>query len=184
MFYWNITLSLACHSFFVTLFSVYVTLHLVFQMLSCLLCTFYLALFSPQFAQKFQTLSCLPCAFYFVPTYVKFAHEFLTLFHRPCESQVKKCWLESIKEKEREKRQYIWQYICSQPVRVLRQEGRQRCVSLTIGTWRRLGTGSPHIQGSLLLRNTVEPTLTDILYSGYLIILDKMLRSRLKLHYA
>ena len=94
------------------------------------------------------------------------------------ESQVKKCRLESIKKREREKAIHM------QPARVLRQEGRQRYVSLTIGTWRRLGTGSPHIQGSLLLRNTVEPTLMDILYSGYLIIQDKMLRSELKLHYA
>ena len=34
------------------------------------------------------------------------------------------------------------------------------------------------------LMNTVEPPLTDILYSGHLIILDKMLRSELKLHCA
>ena len=32
--------------------------------------------------------------------------------------------------------------------------------------------------------NTVEPPLTDIVYSGHLIIQDKMLRSRLNLHYA
>ena len=32
--------------------------------------------------------------------------------------------------------------------------------------------------------NAVEPPLTDILYSGHLIIQDKMLRSGLNLHYA
>ena len=51
-----------CHSFFVTVF--YVTLYLVFQTLSCLLCAFYLTLSSAQFAQRFQTLSSLLCAFY------------------------------------------------------------------------------------------------------------------------
>ena len=34
------------------------------------------------------------------------------------------------------------------------------------------------------LQCTVEPPLTDILYSGHLIIQDKMLRSGLNLHYA
>ena len=45
--------------------------------LSCLLCAFYLALSSAQFAQRFQTLSCLPRAFCFVPAYavrVLFGH--------------------------------------------------------------------------------------------------------------
>ena len=34
------------------------------------------------------------------------------------------------------------------------------------------------------LCNTVEPLLTDILYSGHLIIQDKILWSGLNLHYA
>ena len=38
--------------------------------------------------------------------------------------------------------------------------------------------------GAHTIRDTVEPPLMDILYSGHLIIQDKMLWSGLNLHYA
>ena len=41
-----------------------------------------------------------------------------------------------------------------------------------------------HNVRKITLRCTVEPPLTDILYSRHLIIQDKMLRSGLNLHYA